>query len=307
MSSEQLFANGRIAVLSNRLLGTDKLLRLAESKSVSEAFKVLGECGYDVSAADYETVLRNKTDALLAEVKELCCNASALNFLLCKFDFHNAKVLMKGKYMRQDFVGLCFANATYDPSQMNELFLNDDYSAFCRDMAEGCDAVDTQFANGNRSPQTVDMLLDKAYFAHLRRCSRKSASPLVGKLACLQIDAVNLSLIGRLQKANVEASDWFVEGGSVNVKTLCKLADGQANISDLPPHLHKLTATNEPESELARQRNDLIAQYADPLTLQPVLQYFFAKSDEIDLVRRIIVDVKSGVDSDKIKDKLNAK
>ena len=60
MSNEQLFANGRIAVLSNKLLTADKYIRLTECGNLAEALRTLGECGYSAAAAesDYEQALR---------------------------------------------------------------------------------------------------------------------------------------------------------------------------------------------------------------------------------------------------------
>ena len=46
MNDNQLYANGRVAVLSTKLLAQDKLTRLAECNNVAEAVKVLTENGY---------------------------------------------------------------------------------------------------------------------------------------------------------------------------------------------------------------------------------------------------------------------
>ena len=308
-SSEQLFANGRIAVLSNKLLGTDKYMRLAECNTLAEVLKQLNEYGYGTvsDVADYEQVLRGELDKLLCDVKELCCNASALRFLLCKYDFHNAKVLMKGKYLRQDMTEYCFSNVSLSPQQMRDAFNADDYSCVCESMANACDAIDAEFADGNRSPQTVDRLLDKAYFGELRRLANKSMSRLLVKIADLQTNVANLSLITRLKKAHLgddELKQWLIEGGSVKPKTLIGLYNGEVDVSDAA--YRQLSACADSESYFVRMRNKLVADYADPLTLQPALQYFYAKVDETELVRRIIADVKNGVDKEKIKEKINA-
>ncbi|MCH5153534.1 MAG: V-type ATPase subunit, partial [Clostridiales bacterium] len=46
MHSDQLYANGRIAVMSTRLLTADKFTRLAECSTLIEALRVLTENGY---------------------------------------------------------------------------------------------------------------------------------------------------------------------------------------------------------------------------------------------------------------------
>ncbi len=306
MSSEQLYANGRIAVLSNKLLGKDKYVRIAECNSVVDALKVLAECGYTTDGSDCELPLRVELERVLCEIKELCTNQSALRFLLCKYDCHNLKVLMKGKYARANYVTYCFENASFAPQELHELVLNDDYSRFPRLFAESCDEADAQFANGNRSPQLIDRLLDKAYFAETRRLARSSMSRLLVQLADLQTDAANLVLLKRLPEANEEQlENWLIEGGTLKRKTLFGLWQGDSSAT-VPEQYKKLFNSADPEMELATLRRRLVAQFADPLSIQPAIEYFYAKVEETELLRRLLSDVKKGVDKEKIKEKINA-
>ncbi len=310
MSSEQLFANGRIAVLSTRLLNKDKYLRIAESGTLAEALKILSEYGYgtvaDVSL--YEQVLREEMDKTLEEVKELCLSANAMKYLLCVFDYHNAKVLMKGKYMREDFCEYCFVNASYIPEQMRQDFALDDYHAYTVRMAEACDEIDMQFAEGHRSPQIIDRLLDKAYFADLRRYATRSFSKLLMKLYELTADFANITLAKRLHSAGgdpEQASLWFVDGGSVGKDVIMQLCtDGDT--SRLMPEYRRLCDCDSAETVFSAMRKQIIEEYADPLTIQPAIQYFFAKQSETELLRCILVEVKNCNDKDKIKEKINA-
>lgn len=311
MSSEQLFANGRIAVLSNKLLTADKYMRLCECASVTEALKVLSECGYAsvTESANYEQALRVELDKTITEIKELCTGANALRFLLCKYDYHNAKVLMKGKYMREDFTSYCYESATYAPDSMRDSINEDEYKMFSANMAEACDAIDAEFANGNRSPQVIDRLLDKAYFEDLRRFARLTSSPLIAKLLNLQINYANLTLLSRMKNMAYSEQDfkmWLVEGGSIKPKTLLKLFNGELSQTDLPSEWRGFLSGKNTEKYFFSMRASIIAQYADPLTLQPALQYFYAKVEETEHIRRIIADIKNGVDKEKIKDNFNA-
>ena len=308
MSSEQIFANGRIAVLSNKLFGKDKYMRLAESGSLAEALKILSELGYAAAdSSDYERVLREELDKTLGEVKELCCSRNALGFLLCKYDCHNAKTLMKGKYMREDLVSYCFTNATFAPERMRDDFNSDNYGGYPKNIAEACDAADAEFANGNRSPQVIDKLLDNAYIAELRRFAKASASRLLSKLCDLQIDFVNLTLVARLKKAGAPREtlrEWFAFGGSVKLDSCEKLFDGDVGV--LPEAYRKLYGKEESELVFARMRRNVIDEFADPLTIQPAIGYFYDKLCETEMVRRILADVKRGADKEKIKEKINA-
>ena len=320
MNSNQLYANGQIAVMSTRLLGADKFNRLAECSSIVEALRVLSENGYGAGATiaspnDYEVVLRAELDATLALLKELCYDANAVSYFLCPYDYVNAKILMKSKYLRVSGVEYCFARATYDPSKMQDDFVADDYSAYTKNMAEACDATDTEFAGGNRSAQMIDATLDKAMFADMNRYAKKCSISLVRKLFVWQVDTTNLMLIYRLKKANCvesELNKWFVEGGAIKLDTLLKLWNNDSVSVDLPEQyrrFYEFCRADNPtlahaEKEQVVYRNKLVAEYADLLTIQPAIKYFYDKIDEIQKLRRLLVDVKNGVDKEKIKEKL---
>ena len=320
MNSNQLYANGRIAVLSTRLLGADKFTRLAECSSIVEALRILSESGYGAgltlaNANDYELVLRAELDSTLAMLKELCYDKHAVSYFLCPYDYVNAKILMKSKYLRTDGLEHCFVSASYDPSKMQQDFVQDDYKAYSKNMAEACDSIDTQFAEGNRSAQMIDAQLDKAMFADMESYSKRCSISLVHKLFVWQVDTVNLMLIYRLKKANcaeTELGKWFVKGGSIKLDVLTKLWNSDTSSVDLPDeyrHFYALCKVENAsliaaEKEQVGYRNKLVADAADLLTIQPVLEYFFAKTDEIGKIRRLLVDVKNGVDKEKIKEKL---
>ncbi|MCH5153164.1 MAG: V-type ATPase subunit [Clostridiales bacterium] len=320
MNSDQLYANGRIAVMSTRLLGADKFQRLVECKTLIEALRVLQESGYGSGVTldnpnDYEQLLKTELDSAMASVKELCYDLNAVKFLLCKYDYTNAKLLMKGKYLREDFSAYCFDEALYAKEKMQEAFLNDSYLEFGTIMAKACDKIDTEYANGNRSPQVVDKILDQASFDEMKKYAKHSSSRVVYKLYDWLVNTSNLMLIYRLKKAGYprdEYEQWIVDGASLKRQTLLNLWDNEGAAIDLPElyrSFYALCNTANTSLRLAEQeqisyRNKLIAEYQDFLTVQPALQYFFSKVDETEKVRRVLIDVKNGVDKDKIKDRL---
>ena len=320
MNSNQLYANGRIAVISTRLLSADKFTRLAECSTLVEALRVLSENGYGAglsvaNANDYELVLRSELDSTLSLLKELCYDKKAVQYFLCPYDYTNAKILMKSKYLRLPGVDYCFANATYVPDRMQDDFVADSYKAYGKFMAEACDVIDTEFANGNRSAQLIDATLDKAMFADMSRCAKRCSIRLVRRLFAWQVDTSNLMLVYRLKKAGTtvdELDKWLISGGSVKLDTIKRLWDSDAAAADLPDGYRRFYALctldnatlAAAEKEQVAHRNSLVAEAADLLTIQPVLEYFFKKTDEIQKLRRLLVDVKNGVDKDKIKERL---
>lgn len=316
MSSElQIFANGRVSVLSTKLFGADKFVRLAECGGISEAVRLLADGGYGGGivvndANDYIEMLRNETEKLLAEFKELCTNDGARKFFLANYDFVNAKVLMKAKYMRIDGTKGCFAQASFDVDKMQADFVNDDYSAYPKQMAEGCDAADDRFARGQRMPSVVDEELDKAMFAYMKKCAASSGLRVVKQLCAFRIDATNVVTLARAKKAGFERERFeqlIVDGGKVKMDVLLRLwNEDNSVVSDLPDDVRKVyeaVCRNVADGEEVRRNKEfeLLTSDPDTLSVAPVLVYFARKTHEIDLVRMILIGVKNNLDKDEIK------
>ena len=321
MSSEQLYANGRIAVLSTKLFGADKFARLAECVALSEAVRVLVESNYGNGLTvnnpnDYEILLKAELDEVMGLLKELCFDKNAVRYLLCKYDYLNAKVLMKAKYMRVDGVANCFSNATFDPVQMQQAILDDDYSLFSQNMAIACDKVDMAFAQGDRSSHLLDLYLDQGMFADMKYFARRSSIPLIWQLYNWHVNTVNLMTIYRAKKAGFDADKYanlVVEGASITKQALLDLFNETIysinELSDEYRSFYQLCKQenenlSSAEKEQLRYSYKLIEQHSDLLTIQPVLQYFYKKVEEIGKIRYVMIAIKSGVDKEKIKDKL---
>lgn len=320
MSVDQLYANGRIAVMSTRLLGADKFTRLAESNTLSEAVKLLTESGYGAGASisapnDYEQLLVAELDEALKILKELCLNKYAVKYFLAKYDYLNAKVLMKCKYMRVDGLDYCYNEGTTNPADMQTAFVADDYSACTKNMAEACDKIDTEYANGNRSPSVVDVTLDKAMFADMALYAKKCRLrfKFVKQMFEYLADTTNLMSAYRVKKANLDKSayeDMLVVGGKLSNAVLLDLFDSEQKSADLSceyKQFYSLTTLSNAsmlpaENAQKQQLYKILRDNADLMTVQPVLEYFFNKVGEIERIRKILVSVKAGLDKDKIKD-----
>ena len=315
MSSEkQIFANGRVSVISTGLFAMDKFVRLAECKTLQEALKMLSENGYGAGATldnpnDYDNVLRDELDNALAELKESCYDKNALGFLLATYDFANAKTLMKAKYMRVDGTDGCFAGASYLPEQMQNDFVNDEYHAYPVTMAEACDRIDDRFARGERSPSVVDEELDKAMYAQMSICARRCSVGALKSLCAYRIDSTNIITIARAKKAGFSTEclqKLLLDGGKVKQRTLLSLWHGDNDaVGDLSDELRAVynACTDIAIAEETKRAHEfeVLSREADSLSVQPVLVYFARKTHEIDLVRMILIGVKNNLPKDKIK------
>ncbi len=309
MSEIQLYANGRAAVLSTKLFGADKFARLKECNTVAEALKILYESGYGNgasvdSANDYEVILRSELDGALKLFKELCYDKRVESYVVARYDYLNAKALMKSKYMRVDGIPYCYQEGSVSARVMQDAFVKDDYSVVSKYMAEACDEIDTLFAEGKKSPRIIDKTLDKAMFAEMRACAKRCRVKIVKRLFDYEVNTVNIMTAYRLKRASAAKeyyADLIVDGGSVCREMLLKLWDNEQSVSDLPYEyrsFYALCTSDKTDLSAAERARDemifaIISDESDLLSVQPVLDYFYRKVNEIDEIRRIFVEIKS--------------
>ena len=327
MSVNIYYANGRIAVLSNKLFGAEKFTRIAESATAEEALKVLFESSYGNglvidNANDYELLLKAELSATVDLVKELSTNAHVTRYFLSKYDYLNAKVLMKCKYMRIDGKENCFECASVPVEVMQKAINADDYTAFTPYMAKALEYVDEQFSLGNRSPRVIDVALDKAYYDQLANSAKKSKLSTLVAYHKYDVDTVNLMTLYRCKKAGLDKStyqDMVVAGGTIDKQTLLKVWDvtDSSKVCELvgggdtyKKFVNVLLAGYEAGSlakaeEFANARKHaMLTQNPDTLTIAPLIAYFKNKTDEIDKIRFAFIGIKNDVDKETIKERL---
>lgn len=316
--ANQYYANGRVAVMSTKTFGADKFQRLIDCVTLQEAVKVLQENGIGQgvtldNANDYDSLLTAELDHAMGELKELCIDVNTLKYFLCKYDYLNAKVLMKCKYMRIDGLNLCYYNASYNPQDMQQAILSDDYGMFSKRMAVACDKIDMEFAQGNRSAQLIDTVLDKAMYADMKHYATFSQMPTLRKVFAWQVDTTNIMLAVRFIKAGLtleQLHEVFIDGGSVNKQSIDALWNDDVSLltEDYRKFYSLIKRDNTfvtAEKEQKQHIRVLFSTNPDTLSVQPVIDYFLQKVSDVDKIRLVLVGIKGGTDKEKIKESIN--
>ncbi len=102
----------RIRVLETRLLDKTKLDRMIDSSSPLEALKILEETEYSTFMSkvkrpeDYEILLSNELKRVYHLLYEISPVKSLVNMMSLKYDYHNIKVMIKGKILNKDFTDI---------------------------------------------------------------------------------------------------------------------------------------------------------------------------------------------------------
>ena len=305
-----------------KLLNNEKAERMLDAPSFEDAAKLLTDGGYpDMSQMDsgeVEKALAAHRDAIFEDLSRFAPDAGLINVFKLKYDYHNAKVIIKSEAMGTDAKRLLSESGRIPGRKLMELF-NEDKRVMLPEIlgAAMYEAKAVLARTGN--PQLADFVLDKAYFAELQKAADELESPFLRGYAAILIDSSNLKSAVRtlrMGKGQDFLAEVLIPGGSVGVERLTAASDKES-IAALYTHsrLEKaaqlggdsLDGSSMTAFELACDnavtdylKDAKLVSYGDA----PVLSYMAAVEGEITAIRMILTGRLAGVSPQVIRERL---
>ena len=102
--TDYLAVSTRIHAMENRMLTRERMERMIDAKDSGEAAKVLSECGYgeltQLTSAALEELLADARRNTFRDMADSVPDRRLVEVFQLKYDYHNAKVLIKGGAVR---------------------------------------------------------------------------------------------------------------------------------------------------------------------------------------------------------------
>ncbi len=310
--TDYLSISARVRALETRLLTRERLERMLDARDNGEALKVLAECGYgELNAADpagLERVLSAARESLFRELEAAVPDGRMLDLFRLKYDYHNAKVLIKAKATGQQAERLLVSGGRYDPEQPEQ------WGAFFHRAVERAQ----ERLDDTADPQQADLLLDRACFEEMGLLAKECGSDFLQGYVRLAIDAANLRSkvrCARLEKGADFLKQVLMEGGNVSVDALLRAREvGE------PFRVGPLAAAAQMADELAkpdggaltafeRECDNALMVYQDkarrtPFGEEVVAGYLFAREAELTAIRTVMAGRMAGLSGDVIRQRL---
>ena len=320
-----VYSNARVRVMENTFLNQEKFNRLVYSESVDEAVRVLIESNYGGGAiaenGDYEKILRAEEDKVSAFMAESMPDGCGLESFLMKQDYHNAKALTKAKYMRIDDADFMLApQGVVDLALLKECVNSDTYTRLPALMAKALSDIDLARANGDKSPRTIDVTLDKACYAYVLAVAKKGKQKTVIRYWTACVDFANITTFIRSRREGEELRSFrkaFVDGGEIPLSTYesaYEASDEAVGEKFRYTSYGKIVYeafSGEANAMVAFERaqdNYLLDIFkrdrTDIFSTSPLAGFYVAKKQEIKVVRMILICIKNRVDTAQIKARL---
>lgn len=317
----------RLRVLETRLLDKAKLDRMIDSKSAWESVKVLQESEYAAHmsqvkrAEDYEEMLSAELKRVYKLMYEISPERSVVDVMSVRYDYHNIKVLLKAKALKEDFSQLLLPIGMIEVDKLKVAVTNEEYSDLPQIMRSAIEEIERDFL-ATKDPQKIDIIADRYMFKHMLDIAKEIENRFVENYVKSLIDLTNIKSLIRIKKQDKDRrflEEVLIEGGNTDkdnfiallTDNLESLAGKLSYVDYIEPlrlgiedyiktgslnGLEKLT-----DDYIVNMMKD--AKYVS-FGPEPVIAYIFAKENEIKLIRIIMVGKINGIEAGVIRERL---
>ncbi|MCX7020858.1 MAG: V-type ATPase subunit [bacterium] len=315
------YAVGRVRVRERRLLTRRSLVEAAEARTFEDAVDALREAGYEPasrSGAGLEELLAKQSAELTRFIRESVPDPRVLEYLRLRLDYANLKAALVGRLTEKkppltEGGGVPLENLTALADGGEPDSLPDPFAELGKRLLEEWEKA--------HDPFLLQQGVDRALFAGLAGLAGEIGLPFLTAYHELETDLVNLAVLVRcLAAPNPEelSAAAFLPGGNLDVgrlEVLARTGDragaaehvGRTPYADVvrgavegaPDGLVNLTVRG------ADRKLDFLRQARlAPFGAEPVISYYLAKRNEIELVRFVLTCKLNGVPPETITARL---
>ena len=320
--TDYLFLTTRVRMLENNMLNQDRMELMLTAGSNEEAMKILQECGY----AETETVNVDTVNEILAAERDKTFddlgdvpNPELIDIFKIKYDYHNAKVLLKSEVMGVEPDRLLVDLGRVPVKTMENAVRTSDFRNMPLILQDAI--VEARSVLGStKDPQLSDFVLDRAYFQDMFQVAEQTGSKFVEGYVRMCIDVANLrSTVRTLRmKKNTEfLSGVLFEGGEVSTRRILNTVAAGSSLEEIYSGEFMKAAAAEGNAAIGGASLTQFEKLCDNAVTAylkkakdvsfgeaPMIAYLAAKDTEMTAVRIIMTGRLAGLSADTIRERL---
>lgn len=321
--TDYLFISAYVRAKKTKLLGRTALDRMLEAHGADSAARVIEEVwGVKLNSdaltdTDVEKLLTTHRRDIMADMLNLAPDKRLVEFFRLKYDYHNAKTLVKARAVDTSGEHLLQDCGRVNSETLKTAFLLGDFRAVPATLAEAIAAASETLAQSGE-PGLADFILDKAYFRELKEYAEASGSHFLIGYARLLTDTANLRAAVRAIRAGADCEPALADGGSIEVSQILSVKRGDAEElaalyrnTELAPVLATAitAASGDSLTEFERLCDNALARYLARAKragfgAAPLIAYLGAAESEISAARTIMTGHLAGLSADTIRTRI---
>lgn len=222
---DYLFLSAMLRAREPRMLSREKAERMLDAPSYAECAKLFTDCGYeDMSQMNAAEIDRALSDCRAETFRELSLQPPArelVDLFRLKYDYHNAKVILKAEATDSDPIPLLSASGRIAPEALLSAYREERLHELPERLA-GALTEGKEILARTANPQLADFALDRAYFEELSALAADRGD-FVKSYVSVLADSTNLKSAVRTARMG-KSADFLrlalVPGGKVDAERL---------------------------------------------------------------------------------------
>ncbi len=217
-----------------QLLNAERAARMLDAGSFEEAARLLTDSGYPdmsrMSAGEIEALLAERRDAAFDEIEALSPNRAVVSAFRVKYDYHNAKALLKGEAAGVKAQDLLSSAGRIPPEKLRGAILEDRFSELPETMGRAVAEAAKVLAR-TANPQQADLILDQACFEEMKAAAKEADCPFLEGYVRLLIDSTNLKSAVRTMRMRKDADflrSVLLTGGGLDADRIASANDRES-------------------------------------------------------------------------------
>ncbi len=319
-NDDYAFSVAKIRALENKLVNHNQIERLVDASNASAFFEALSDTAYSQHFTDtsdvtnYQNVLDKELLISKKLLQRIAPDAQQLDWLWLKYDFLNIKLLLKrnlaGKELSKNqllYLG------KYNPEDLLSYIVKQNAGKLPKKVTELIDKVKENWEE-RKEPKEIDFMLDTAYFDFLKEELKIVDSKLIKELIKRKIDFYNLKVFIRLKKLEKNEEilkKLLISGGFAKPDLFIKLQKedietllSQPNLKDYKDIISAgLEYYDQTKSFLVFEKmlyeyfiNRLRFTKYVAFGVEPLVAYWLAKDNEVNVLRIVMVGKLNNVE-----------
>ena len=320
------YSTGRIRVLETKLLSSSKVEKMIESPSISDAIIYLEDTAYDDTIGEmkepekYTELVKIERSTAFDLMERLIFDLEVKNLFRIPFDFHNMKVLLKGRLNEMEVTNTLSDFGTISVSVMKTAFDTDDFNPLPEFMRE---TIGQALAHHylKKDLKSMEFLIDNLEYDYLLSLSRKTSVPFLINYVKTKIDLVNISTLLRVKYFDTDDNleETLIEGG--NLPTIFFLKLSGEPLESFPTFFRnsqyyklidigvKNILKDGSFSILDRESENFIMNYIRltrylTFGVEPVAAYFVSREQDLNIIKMILVGKLNELPATEIRNRI---
>jgi V/A-type H+-transporting ATPase subunit C len=321
------YAVGRIRGLERGLLNRVLLDKMIEASDLASSLNILISSDFNIYSFDiynptsYETFLNKELLNTYNVIKEISPYPFLYNIFALNYDFHNLKVLIKSKYLKQNFSELFSEISTINIKKFILAIREENFKEIPIPFRT---AISKTFSEYNKlpDPEIIDLILDKEKYFIINNILKNIKSPFLKKFIKINIDLNNIIASIRIKIRGEDKNKLkkvLIDNGDFNIKNIVDMFD--SSLSSWNTKFAKtdyervvemgLKSYQESNSliEIERLRDNFILDFIKfgkfiTFGMEPLITFIISKENDIKNIRIILSGKLNKLLPSKIKERV---